>query len=89
MEYPLPAKITQLNLVGSWELNLKSKVCAICREDLHLKCLACQDKNGKYQECDLVTGICSHTYHQHCINTWLKSRPVCPTDNKDWIIAKH
>lgn len=29
-----------------------------------------------------------HAFHYHCIYRWLKSRNVCPLDNKDWEYLK-
>ena len=29
-----------------------------------------------------------HAFHLHCINRWLKSRNVCPLDNREWELVK-
>ena len=56
--------------------------CVICREELKNVCITCE-ANGK-KDCGNAMGRCGHSYHQHCIEYWLKNRIVCPLDNKKW-----
>lgn len=63
--------------------------CAICRfkyDKLCLECKNCIDTGlPSMSLCDTVTGrYCGHTYHRHCITTWLRLRKLCPLDTREW-----
>lgn len=65
-------------------INTINDQCPICRNNLLDKCIECQ---GTFKECKSVLGCCGHAFHECCINKWCKTRPNCPCDNEEWLIA--
>ncbi|XP_063694027.1 LOW QUALITY PROTEIN: RING-box protein 1-like, partial [Bolinopsis microptera] len=52
--------------------------CAICRNHIMDLCI---EWSGGVQH----WGCVNHSFHFHCISRWLKTRQVCPLDNRgDW-----
>ena len=68
----------------------------ICRNKLQDNCIECQaeqgfssqdsggsaDTDGDDEKCPITCGDCDHVFHYHCLKRWLKTRNLCPHDNK-------
>ncbi|CCW66001.1 unnamed protein product [Phytomonas sp. Hart1] len=73
--------------VSSWER--ETGICSICRNQVEGPCVNCQcDAETTAWECTLMWGECGHAFHTHCIQRWLKTREVCPLDNRPWVDKK-
>lgn len=83
-------EVKKWTAVAFWSWDIVVETCAICRNHLMEPCIECQPNtlNNSKQECIAAWGVCNHAFHLHCIQRWLKSRPVCPLDNKDWTYQK-
>lgn len=97
---PKPQRFTVTKWSGvalwSWDTSVDS--CAICRNLIVDVCIECQGtskqllssppegKEGEEDEgnCRIAWGVCQHAFHYHCISRWVKTRQVCPLDNRTW-----
>jgi len=71
-------EIVQLNLVGTWEYDVETDICKLCKNPLTFSSPDNEevDKVSKY---NISLGNCDHAFHNNCIETWLKSSKSCPT----------
>jgi anaphase-promoting complex subunit 11 len=84
-------KINKITLLSTWCYNLPNNVdCTICRTNLNCNSIYAEDK---CYESIVVSGMCGHSFHNECIDTWLKpnnsfSNTHCPICSNKWIYKK-
>ena len=77
-----PFVIKKVNMFSGWVYDLpKNTECTICRCSLNTHSLYYQEK-GIYSR--VLTGICQHSFHNECIEPWIKKNKHCPICSTKW-----
>ncbi|CCW71849.1 unnamed protein product [Phytomonas sp. Hart1] len=82
-------ELKRWDAVALWSWKIPVDTCAICRNHIMELCIECQSKQSPQDKCTVAWGACNHAFHTHCISRWLKTRNVCPLDNKEWVYQKY
>ncbi|KKK15312.1 hypothetical protein AOCH_001568 [Aspergillus ochraceoroseus] len=80
-------EVKKWNAVALWAWDIVVDNCAICRNHIMDLCIECQANQAHPQQRSALSP--GHAFHFHCISRWLKTRQVCPLDNKDWEFQKY
>jgi hypothetical protein len=72
-------EVLNLELFGYWRFSTSVTDCQICKEIFESPCLKCTKThvNGELV-CDVSKGKCGHSFHRHCIDSWITKNNVCP-----------
>ena len=71
-EMPLKVEIKEWKSVASWHWETgDEKKCSICRFAFDATCNSGECKFPG-DDCPLVWGVCTHSFHLHCIQRWLQ-----------------
>lgn len=76
--------IKKVVLKYAWKWKIDEDVCMICQENFTSICQKCSHPT----DCVPCIGVCSHIFHFHCLNEWLKSKVICPVCRGNWKYKK-
>ena len=88
IETPKMFTLKKWNAVAMWSWDVKCDNCAICRVGIMNPCLNCQTKKEDAPHCVVVWGDCNHSFHNCCMQLWVKQNNRCPLCQQDWAILR-
>ncbi|BFU25749.1 zinc finger domain containing protein [Entamoeba histolytica HM-1:IMSS-B] len=77
----MTVEIIEWNEISSWSWDLLEDTCCFCQSTLDYCCPCCIFPG---EQCPPVVGECGHTFHKHCIDTWLEKNTNCPVCRQQW-----
>jgi len=85
--------VTSVDLMGFWKWNIQNINCSICKCSLNDPGIGIHEaafhENQDYSRYTTIyESVCSHSFHQDCIQKWLPIRNVCPLCNKPWMLER-
>lgn len=81
-------EVKKWTAVAFWSWDQSNETCAICRNHLMEPCIDCAATGKDRSNCPRAVGMCNHSFHLHCIDTWIKTRNSCPLDSSDWSLKE-
>lgn len=80
-------RVLSIDPVAVWKWKVKNTNCPICKISLNEAGVGIMS-NEPHSNYSIYTTVwesaCGHSYHQDCIEKWLKIRQVCPLCNESW-----
>ncbi|KAH9601816.1 Anaphase-promoting complex subunit 11 [Trypanosoma melophagium] len=80
----MEVNIKGAHLVARWLWDCREDTCGICRQPFEACCPQCRVPGD---ECPILTGRCTHTFHIHCIERWAEreqGNAACPMCRRPW-----
>jgi RING-box protein 1 len=74
--------VKKMAATAMWRIDVQNEECAICRCSLQELCILCQVAPS--DACLIAVGECTHEFHMHCIDKWVKDGHGCPLDKEPW-----
>eukprot|EP01029_Cantina_marsupialis_P031731 TRINITY_DN920_c0_g3_i1.p1 TRINITY_DN920_c0_g3~~TRINITY_DN920_c0_g3_i1.p1 ORF type:complete len:104 (+),score=17.87 TRINITY_DN920_c0_g3_i1:47-313(+) len=68
--------------IGNWKFGNATGSCGFCQLKFDSACPSCSIPGDT---CPLAIGVCSHQFHKHCLDKWLrKDKSNCPMCRQPW-----
>lgn len=81
-------QVKKWNNLAFWAWSDGSDICAICRASVLDACMTCDTEN-RADSCVIVWGHCNHSFHNCCMDEWIKRNNRCPLCQQDWKSRVH